>query len=868
LSSNSGLVSELDVRHAYMLFLGRPADAGAFVGKIGMPLDELAHEMITSIEFRESVVRPSVSNGGVVRGRYLSPPEASFIEWFLSGRLLPAECAKSINNKSSWGDLISVVIENACDIDTLRPFSEDFELNQFQVLLSKHSIRSNLGPFSGAIESFLNGRLKGWIRPLVALAAVELEVLSGDTVLGRDHCANAGDDLIGSAVGADGRGFEITVVQTALYADPPARIVIKHAGKRYEIGNVVDYVFPDRKSLHICDDATPRIYFDITDLVIFLRNYNTVSGIQRVQCGYIVNAIKFHLSKSPVSLCFQSAERGALFVIPDDISDDVVEVISAEKSCEDWSSILEIIQNRSIFAQKLSSKDIIVTLGAPWVHEAYFDLLRVMWRMNSFRYIQIFYDLIPTLAPEYVGAGLIGGFNYAIAGMLSYCSQIISISKYSAADLSNTALELNAPMPQIAVVPMGETIRYIDNTVDLGDLTEIRKSDIILASKKSIGGKKLRNRSVSQVFKTKFILCVGTIEPRKNHILLFHVWKKLAARMGDQTPKLVLVGRFGWHMEDFKRVLEVTDYLDKKIVILDGVADEDLEELYRNCLFTIFPSLYEGWGLPVTESLYYGKLCVTSSTSSTPEAGREWAEYIDPYCITSAYEKILSLLESDGEVAKRERAIRETYTPMSWRAATEALIASIEGGAAGVDQDVKRVNILTPGVCYRFGSTGVDGTPKARLGADLHLHRALSALSGPGWHRHEWWGIWSSSDVATLSFIVEGVRSEPVEIYLNWRLPDIYGVQIVEININGEVSHEKLVSGPAKIVCLEPAMVRSDGVIDITMSLNVSEPFHGSQHDRRCLGIGLLSIMVCKAGDNKAKLGYLDQILPVFHAPV
>ena len=104
------------------------------------------------------------------------------------------------------------------------------------------------------------------------------------------------------------------------------------------------------------------------------------------------------------------------------------------------------------------------------------------------------------------------------------------------------------------------------------------------------------------------------------------------------------------------------------------VSDEELDALYDNCMFTIYPSLYEGWGLPISESLGKGKLCVCSNTSSMPEAGREFALYIDPTNPAAAFETVKGLIEDRGRLASLNLRIRQEFVPKPWtEAAAEYL---------------------------------------------------------------------------------------------------------------------------------------------------------------------------------------------------
>ena len=106
--------------------------------------------------------------------------------------------------------------------------------------------------------------------------------------------------------------------------------------------------------------------------------------------------------------------------------------------------------------------------------------------------------------------------------------------------------------------------------------------------------------------------------------------------------------------------------VQKSIQILSGVRDEELEWLYQNCIFTIFPSMYEGWGLPVAESLSHGKVCISSDVSSMPEVGGDLVSYISPYNPAEAIEKIKNLC-NDKTRRELEERIRAHYKPVTWQ---------------------------------------------------------------------------------------------------------------------------------------------------------------------------------------------------------
>jgi glycosyltransferase involved in cell wall biosynthesis len=116
-------------------------------------------------------------------------------------------------------------------------------------------------------------------------------------------------------------------------------------------------------------------------------------------------------------------------------------------------------------------------------------------------------------------------------------------------------------------------------------------------------------------------------------------------------------------------------------VQIESASDGDLEALYAGCLFSVFPSFYEGWGLPVTESFSFGRPCVISNATSLPEAGGDLARYFDPANTAEAYAVIRELIEQPETLrALRERTERE-FQPVPWRATAESLVEFVDRAA-------------------------------------------------------------------------------------------------------------------------------------------------------------------------------------------
>lgn len=114
----------------------------------------------------------------------------------------------------------------------------------------------------------------------------------------------------------------------------------------------------------------------------------------------------------------------------------------------------------------------------------------------------------------------------------------------------------------------------------------------------------------------KYILSLSTIEPRKNLQLLISAYKDLVTEY-DQIPDLVLAGREGWKLDDIAGGIDET--IKKRIHFTGFVEDKDLAQIYREAELFIFPSKYEGFGLPIIEAMSQGTLVICSNAASLPE---------------------------------------------------------------------------------------------------------------------------------------------------------------------------------------------------------------------------------------------------------
>lgn len=169
-----------------------------------------------------------------------------------------------------------------------------------------------------------------------------------------------------------------------------------------------------------------------------------------------------------------------------------------------------------------------------------------------------------------------------------------------------------------------------------------------------------RKETVLQKYKLEeYILFVGTLEPRKNLITLIKAYGKLLKFIDSEScPDLAIVGAKGWkHTPFFEFFQRLPNEIQKKIHFLGFVPEEDLPVLYSSARVFVFPSLYEGFGLPVLEAMACGTPVVTSNVSSLPEIGGDAVEFVNPKNAEEIAVKILGLLDEKRASLFREKGL-------------------------------------------------------------------------------------------------------------------------------------------------------------------------------------------------------------------
>ncbi len=300
----------------------------------------------------------------------------------------------------------------------------------------------------------------------------------------------------------------------------------------------------------------------------------------------------------------------------------------------------------------LGPSDLVVTLGGGWIQKNSAEICERMKQAMGFRSVHLIYDMIPLKHPQFFPEFMYPEFDRWMVPTIRYMDLALAISEHTKRDLAEFCQQRGLPVPPTEVIRLGEGISP-DPAPDYPPVTEAFDPN------------------------EPFVLCVGTLEVRKNHQLLYHAWRRLAERKTPNLPRLVVIGSKGWLADDILHMIRHDPLTCERISIIPHCDDAQLRWLFQRCLFTVYPSHYEGWGLPIAESLAFGKHCICSNTSSMPEIAPGLVDMHDPCDLLGCMELIQRALDPEYR-ASREAEIRRKFVHTPWTETARQFAACLD----------------------------------------------------------------------------------------------------------------------------------------------------------------------------------------------
>jgi glycosyltransferase involved in cell wall biosynthesis len=403
-----------------------------------------------------------------------------------------------------------------------------------------------------------------------------------------------------------------------------------------------------------------KIYIDLTELIIYAANFDQISGVQRVEIELVKLIVNRYPSIEIINVFEVNAARLKKVLYSYRDEEDLFRRLNREFA--HWGlgpnhsrhaglpSRLKCIFKGSLRRHRfrhleVQKGDIVFIPAGFGFAEAFSSFYRMILAQGA-RLVFLIHDVIPVTQPAYTPEGVERFFMLAFR----LPADIITTTRFNRDDFK-IAFEKVTGTPYrlpLHVVPLAHEFPGVCR--DEGPLATLSPK-----VKEALGDR-------------DFILCVGTIEIRKNHMVLLNVWRALREELGDSLPLLVIAGRRGWKAEATLALLDEVVAQQEPIRFIEEPSDQDLKYLYSSCLFSIMPSLFEGWGLPVGESLWFGKVCAASNTSSIPEVGGDLCLYFDPHDpdgVSSAIKQLLDRKTREAYERKIHNARLRTWAEVA-----------------------------------------------------------------------------------------------------------------------------------------------------------------------------------------------------------
>lgn len=569
----------------------------------------------------------------------------------------------------------------------------------------------------------------------------------------------------------------------------------------------------------------PTIWLDISDFMYYAEAGNiSVSGIQRVIANLVLYRYFSDYNIVPVML-----ERQALCIYNIDINifEKLVAALQSGLHKKEYIQSLESKARKSITPAKVSAGDIFVMAGAFWVYDDYDFLKRL--REKGLKISLFIHDLIQIRNPEYVDRVATNRFEETFLDVLAEVTLLLTNSDFVRDDVKDyiqTRLNLHIPVESVKLPTELPQAHY--------EYKNIRKE-------------------LLDISKENYVLYVSTIEIRKNHILLLKTWGKLLQDKNIKVPNLVFVGKWGWKTDELEAYMETCNGLEKWLFIFNNISDEELSFLYKNCLMTAYTSFAEGWGLPVGESLAYGKACVASDTTSIPEVGGDCVEYIDPSSLQKTYEVFRSLFSDYGKIKKIEEKVRNEFKIRTWEKYCEEFYKCINKHLETKSHiSPEGNNVYSTGKIYFYGYDDI--SEQSKKGAELVTAR-MTRVSG--WHQLQEWGCWAARPKATLHLPTQLPEGTKISIFVRVQAPP--SPEKMWLSCNGGA--KDFVYG---YVSTTPAFINFEGTVGknggILVSLySTAVPPEDGAYPTVHVGIGAIGFVLADDSDGYVK--FLGKIL-------
>lgn len=576
-------------------------------------------------------------------------------------------------------------------------------------------------------------------------------------------------------------------------------------------------------------------FFAIQDLFGYLKAHVTMSGIQRVQAGIALHAIsdaavdvRFILSNvgpdTPV------LPAGEFWMVDNAQMLRVINYASGKQvDHETLRAMLLACEEAAERVRPLKGSTIIL-LGAFWgLGNSIQNFVRS--KREGARIGAYVYDIIPVTHPEFCDDALVTDFTMAICELCATADFILTISDATRRALSEFITENGGRPIPMSTVPLAHHLtREADHSTEWPEQL------------KRVKGK-------------RYVAYISTIEGRKNHLYVANVWRRLMTE-GVDVPELVFVGRNGWKIEGLTDLLRATNNLDGRLHLAHNLSDGELNAVYAGCEFSVFTSFVEGWGLPVGESLFHGRPCIASNTSSIPEVGADLVDYVDPFNLTQGLDVFRRMITDRAYLASRVTAIRDRFVARTWNDVGADFLGKVK---------LYQNTSATPFTAKlkESDSLSFQAHPGERVNAARYFKRLDRLLADSAYlYAPENHGTWLRSLNPEISIATNLRPGETTLVYI--KLSVAPGATTCTLTVTDQVTNSEtpptFLQGLSSGNRIIRVRAKTDADAVIQLRFNIAGSYAQSHEDRRIFAIGLSSLGYARADDALARQELIEQL--------
>ncbi len=362
--------------------------------------------------------------------------------------------------------------------------------------------------------------------------------------------------------------------------------------------------------------------FDVTRLAARLLEGKRPTGIDRVSLAYIA-----HFRHGALALV---RHWGRWLCFGEKLSQRVFAALLDEVARPAWT-IRMAVATAHARGPRVPSGALLFNTGHSGLDKPGYRAAIERFRLKPVYFV---HDLIPLSYPEFCREGEASRHRKRLRTMLGTAGGLILNSQATAIELHTYAQAGGVVLPPFVTVPIGTV------SLPAPQPTPPRQ-------------------------RTYFVM-LGTIEPRKNHLMILNLWRQMIEAGLSDVPDLVVIGQRGWECEQVLDLLERSPTLKPKVIELGDCADLELSSWLHHARALLFPSFVEGYGMPLAEALGHGVPVIASNLPVFHEIAGDVPDYLDPLDGLGWRKLLLDYAQPNSPARAAQLARMQGYSVPSW----------------------------------------------------------------------------------------------------------------------------------------------------------------------------------------------------------